>query len=130
MDTDKMTTEEIAPVNECKPDIIPLSDVEMLREFWDVFTTCDFAGETDNFVERMEAAGFIELVPVTRKILAEEDHAADRGIELGGNCWQLTTRGREVLDGYDYYDGKQLTAAERETLKKRGQPEVIINRKT
>jgi hypothetical protein len=28
----------------------------------------------------------------------------------------------------DYYDGKQLTAEEQEALRKRGQPEVIINR--
>lgn len=28
----------------------------------------------------------------------------------------------------DYYDGKQLTAAERKTLQDRGQPDVIINR--
>lgn len=41
----------------------------------------------------------------------------------------MTREARELSErDRDYYDGKQLTAAERAALRKRGQPEVVINR--
>lgn len=42
---------------------------------------------------------------------------------------EATTEARKQAErARDYYDGKQLTAKELETLKKRGQPDIIINR--
>jgi hypothetical protein len=90
------------PANECSPELVPLDkaaiDAMLLRQFWNAYCTCDFAGETDNFVERMEEAGFIELAPVTRKIVDDEPFAAELGIEMGGVCWQLTAKGREAME--------------------------------
>jgi hypothetical protein len=38
------------------------------------------------------------------------------------------TNRTQVLIDYDYYDGKQLTPAEREILRARNQPDIVINR--
>ena len=85
--------------------MIDLDDATCLREYWNVFCTCDFAGDSDTFVERMEAAGYIELVPVTRAIVNDEPFAAELGIEMGGECWQLTAKGREIYDGLNMKNG-------------------------
>jgi hypothetical protein len=73
-------------------------DASCLREFWDTLTTCDFAGDTDEFVERMESAGLIVLVPVNRSIMAEDPFASELGLNIGGECWQLTAKGRKAYD--------------------------------
>ena len=38
------------------------------------------------------------------------------------------TNRTEALIDYDYYDGKQLTAAEKTKLEERGQPDIVVNR--
>lgn len=45
----------------------------------------------------MEAAGYIELVPVDDDAL-DSAFAAERGIEPGGMMWQLTDAGRAALE--------------------------------
>lgn len=78
-----------------------LDDAACLREHWHDFTTCDFAGDKEEFVERMEKAGFIELVPVTKEILDDETFADELGLEIGGDCWALTAKGRAAYRGDD-----------------------------
>lgn len=65
-----------------------------LRQHWGAFTVADLVPA--GFIERMEAAGFAELVPVTKEAL-EEPFAAELGIEPGGMMWQLTQLGCEAL---------------------------------
>lgn len=75
---------------------VKLTAHEDLRLHWDDFCDADLFEGRDTFVERMEAAGLIELVPVNDEAL-EEAFAAERGIEPGGNMWVLTPAGRAAL---------------------------------
>jgi hypothetical protein len=68
----------------------------LLREHWASFCDADPFPDSDVFADRMEAAGLIELVPVTDEAL--EDHfAAERGIEPDGMMYRLTDAGRAAL---------------------------------
>lgn len=74
------------------------SDSDDLRKYW--ITVCDADPtpdlDEDDFIERMEAAGFIHLRPVTRRDL-DEPFASERGIYPGGNLWELTASGQKVF---------------------------------
>lgn len=65
----------------------------LLREYWASFCDADPFPGSDMFADRMEAAGLIELVPVTKEAL-EDNFAAERGIEPGGMMYRLTDVGR------------------------------------
>lgn len=70
------------------------------RRDWHSRCDCDWSlmsGNVETFDDRMEAAGFIRLVPVTRRAL-EQPFAAELGIEKGGTMWELTAKGRKVLE--------------------------------
>ena len=72
-------------------------EVRTLDEFrrdWNAF--CDADPVAPDFAERMEAAGFIELVPVDDEAL-DDPFAYERGIEPGGLMWDLTPAGRSAL---------------------------------
>lgn len=71
-------------------------DVEDLRKHWGDFCQCDPFDGSDTFADRMEASGFINLVPVTAEAL-ESAFASELGIERGGTMWQLTDAGRAAL---------------------------------
>lgn len=68
-------------------------DREMLRAHWDAFSQADPVPE--DFINRMEAAGFAAIRPVRKRDL-EESFAAERGIEPDGMLWELTRKGHEV----------------------------------
>lgn len=68
-----------------------------LRKNWHTFCDCDAFEGRDTFPERMEAAGFIRTRAVTKRDVADDYFAAERGIELGGMLWELTAKGRKVL---------------------------------
>jgi hypothetical protein len=68
----------------------------MLRQNFASFCDADTFPGVETFADAMEAAGFIELVPVTKAAL-EDAFAAERGIEPGGMMWQLTEAGRAAL---------------------------------
>ena len=65
-----------------------------LREHWHAY--CDADYRDLDFIDRMEAAGFVRLRSV-RKADLEESFAAERGIELGGMIYELTAKGRREL---------------------------------
>lgn len=69
---------------------------EDLRLNWPSFCDCDPFEGSEDFQERMEAAGFIEPMPVEESDL-EHPFAAELGIELGGLKWELTEAGRTAL---------------------------------
>lgn len=69
-------------------------DRELLRKHWGAFCDADPVPIPD-FIERMEAAGFVSIRPVRRRDL-EASFAAERGIEAGGMLWELTRKGREI----------------------------------
>lgn len=70
--------------------------LDNLSKFWGAFCDADHFDGSDTFAERMEAAGYIHLRPVKRSDL-DAAFAADRGIERGGNLWELTKKGRSAL---------------------------------
>ena len=65
-----------------------------LRKYWSAF--CDADPTPDNFIDRMETAGFVRLRKVCRSDL-DEAFAAERGVEKGGLLWELTKSGRASL---------------------------------
>lgn len=65
-----------------------------LRAHWDNF--CDAEITPEGFIERMEACGFAELVPVTDEA-AGAMFAHELGIEKGGDMWVLTDNGKKYL---------------------------------
>lgn len=69
---------------------------KLLREHYASFCAADPFPGSDVFADRMEAAGFIELVPVAKDAL-EDAFAAERGIEKGGMMYRLTDAGRAAF---------------------------------
>jgi len=67
-----------------------------LRTHWHYFCDADPFYGSDTFSDRMEAAGYIELVPVDGDAL-DDAFAAERGIEPDGMMWALTPAGRKAL---------------------------------
>jgi hypothetical protein len=63
---------------------------------WESFCDADAFEGSDTFLERMEQAGYIEAVPVTKEAL-DDPFAYERGIVPGGTMWQLTKAGREAI---------------------------------
>ena len=71
---------------------------EDLTGNWDAACDCDWADITTDpcdFFERQEAMGFAQCVPVTEDDI-DGDFAWERGIEIGGSMWELTTLGLAV----------------------------------
>lgn len=73
-------------------------DLDDLRKWWNTFCDADL-GPPEDFIERMDAAGYAMLKTVTRKALAGMSFAAERGIELGGEMWVLTAKGHKAMTG-------------------------------
>lgn len=71
-------------------------NLDDFRKHWNTFCDADQFDGSDTFPERMESAGYIELVPVDDDAL-EEPFACERGIERGGIMWALTDLGRAAL---------------------------------
>ena len=69
-------------------------NLDDLRKYWGVF--CDADPVPDGFIERMESAGYARLRPVKKADLAES-FAAERGIEQGGQLWELTKKGHNAI---------------------------------
>ena len=69
---------------------------DLLRSNWVSFCDADAFPGIDTFADAMEAAGYIELVPVTKEAL-EDSFAAERGIEPGGMMYRLTEAGRAAI---------------------------------
>ena len=72
-----------------------MTDAEELRCYWNAF--CDADQYPEGFEDRMEAAGFAEVTPVTDDDL-HQSFAAERGIERGGMMWCLTDAGHEAFN--------------------------------
>jgi len=72
-------------------------NLDDLRKHWGEFCDCDPFDGSDTFPERMEAAGYVECVPVDDDAL-QESFASERGIEPGGMMWSLTDAGRAALE--------------------------------
>jgi hypothetical protein len=69
-------------------------DLDFLRAHWGAF--CDADPTPDDFIDRMEAAGYARLRSVKRADL-EGSFASERGIYAGGQIWELTAKGRAAL---------------------------------
>jgi hypothetical protein len=75
---------------------IEQSAFDELPKRWADFCDCDPFPGSDTFAERMEAAGLIYLRLVEDDDL-DDSFAAERGIEAGGNVWDLTDEGRRAM---------------------------------
>lgn len=73
---------------------VPVEDD--FRAHWLDFCDADYFDGIADFPERMEEAGLIRLVPVTREAL-DEAFAADRGLYPGGMMWEPTPAGFAAL---------------------------------
>ena len=73
-----------------------MTEVKLTEVQWHDF--CDADPVPEDFIERMEAAGFTNLRKVRRSDIAEDSFAAERGIVLGGYLWELTKRGHKILE--------------------------------
>ncbi len=71
-------------------------DLQSLRKHYNTWCDCDPFEGADTFQERMEARGYIKMRRATRADL-EDPFAYERGIEPGGNVWDLTAKGRKAL---------------------------------
>jgi hypothetical protein len=71
-----------------------MTDAEELRAYWNKF--CDADQYPDGFEDRMEAAGFAEVRPVTDDDL-HQSFSAERGIDRGGMLWCLTDAGHAAF---------------------------------
>lgn len=69
-------------------------DRESLRQHWEGF--CDADPVPEDFIDRMDDAGFVTLRKVTRDDL-NDAFAAGRGIEKGGWVWVLTDLGQQLF---------------------------------
>jgi hypothetical protein len=74
-----------------------MTDNEDLRAHWHAFCDADPFEGSDTFADRMEAAGFIHLRPVTVYDL-QDAFAAERGIQRGGMLWELTDAGHAAVN--------------------------------
>lgn len=77
-----------------------------LWERWQTFCDCDPFPGSDDFGERMEAAGLLCLRPVTKHDL-DTPFAYEKGIEPGGSVWDLTDAGRLALAQQGAQQGRE-----------------------
>lgn len=70
-----------------------MSEATELFQCWNDF--CDADAVPEGFIERMDKAGLVDLIPVTKHAL-QEPFAAERGIEPSGTMWRLTHAGRKA----------------------------------
>jgi hypothetical protein len=69
------------------------------RRYWYAFSQCDAIPiDGDDFTDRLEADGYIEMRKVTKRVLAETSFADELGFELGGWYWALTKKGLAALE--------------------------------
>ncbi len=69
-----------------------------LREHWNAFCDADIIPvDRDEFTERLEEFDLIHFRKV-RKVDLDISFAAERGIEMGGYLWELSSKGRSVLE--------------------------------
>lgn len=73
-------------------------DLDDLRKHWHAFCDADPFEGADTFIERMDARGYVHLRRVTKADINNDSFAAERGIELGGNLWELTAKGRKAIE--------------------------------
>lgn len=72
-------------------------EIDDLRRHWVEFCDADPFDGINDFAERMERAGLIDLHPVDDDDL-EDAFASERGIHRGGFVWRLTDAARAILD--------------------------------
>jgi hypothetical protein len=65
--------------------------------WWDAWCDCDCIPiDSDDFRERLEAAGYIRPKTLTKHDVAEKAFASELGWEVGATIWELTAKGREA----------------------------------
>ena len=69
-----------------------------LRKYWHAFCDADIIPiDRDEFTERLEKFNLVTWRTVTKRDVASTPFASELGLEVGSMCWDLTAKGRKVL---------------------------------
>lgn len=69
-----------------------------LRKYWGAFCDADIIPiGRDDFTERLEKFGLVTWRAVTKRDVEATPFAGELGLEIGGMCYDLTAKGRQVL---------------------------------
>lgn len=70
-----------------------------LRKYWGAFCDADIIPiERDDFTDRLEKFDLVTWRKVTKRDVDATPFAYELGLEVGGMCWDLTAKGRKVLE--------------------------------
>lgn len=70
-----------------------------LRKYWSAFCDADVIPiDRDSFTDRLEKFGLVTWRKVTKRDVESTPFAYELGLEVGGMCWDLTAKGRKVLE--------------------------------
>lgn len=70
-----------------------------LRKYWHAFCYCDVIPiDRDDFTGRLEKFGLVTWRKVTKRDVEATPFAYELGLEVGGMCYDLTVKGRNVLE--------------------------------
>jgi hypothetical protein len=70
-----------------------------LRTYWHAFCDADIIPiDRDDFTDRLEKFDLVTWRKVTKSDVEATPFAYDLGLEIGGMCWDLTDKGRAVLE--------------------------------
>lgn len=69
-----------------------------LRKNWAAFCDADPFDGADTFIERMEAAGFIDIRTATKRDVEATSFPEELGIVAGQPIWVLTKKGHAALE--------------------------------
>jgi hypothetical protein len=70
-----------------------------LRKYWHAFCDADVIPiDREDFTDRLEKFDLVTWRAVTKRDIEATPFAADLGLEIGGMCWELTAKGREVYE--------------------------------
>lgn len=76
--------------------------IDDMRRYWNAICDCDVVPiDTDDLKERMEAIGLVRWRKATKRDVQDIHFAADLGIEVGGMIWELTAKGRKLMEKAD-----------------------------
>lgn len=73
--------------------------IDDMRRHWNDLCDCDVIPiDSDDLKERLEEHGLIRWRKATRRDVEQNTFAAELGIEVGGMLWELTAKGRKLME--------------------------------
>lgn len=73
--------------------------IDEFRRYWGPLCDCDIIPiDSDEFRDHLEKAGYIKWRAVRKSDIEDTSFAYELGIEMGGHLWELTKKGRAILE--------------------------------